>query len=67
MTYAGNENSYDRNGRDLESGSEGEEVSGSHGIVQPYKTSEGSEGIALTDVDHVGPPGVSDSIRRSLQ
>ncbi|KAF6237752.1 hypothetical protein HO173_003953 [Letharia columbiana] len=67
VTYASDEKSYDRNGRDLECGPGGEAVSDGNGTVRPYKTSEGSEGIALTDLDHVQPPGVGDSSRRSFQ
>lgn len=67
MTYASDEKSYDRNWTDLECGPGGEAVSDGNGTVRPYKTSEGSEGIALTDLDHVQPPGVGDSSRRSFQ
>lgn len=67
MTYVRNENSNDRRGRDLEGGPGGEAACDGTGHIRPYKTSEGSEGIALTDLDHVEPPGVGDSSGRVSQ
>lgn len=65
MTYTSNSN--DRKGTDLESRPGGEAISDGNGTVRSYKTSEGSEGIALTDLNHAGLPGVSDSTGRSIQ
>ncbi len=67
MTYVSNENSNGRKGRDLEGGPGGEAARDGNGHTRPYKTSEGSEGIALTDLDHVEPPGVGDSSGRLSQ
>ena len=64
MTYVNDEKSYDRNGTDLETGPGGEGVSDGNATVRSYKTSEGSEGIALTDLSRAEPPGVSGSSRR---
>ena len=67
MTYVGSENSNDRRLIDLEGGPGGEAARDGNGHIRPYKTSEGSEGIALTDLDHVEPPGVGDSSGRLSQ
>lgn len=67
LTYVNNEEAVSNGGNDLERGPlRGEAVSG-NGLVRPYKTSEGSEGIQLADMNGAGLARGSDSSRRPLR
>lgn len=67
LTYVNNEEAVSDRRRDLESGPIGTEATPGNGLVRPYKTSEGSEGIQLDDIDVAGTMRGSESSRRPLR
>ena len=64
LTYVNNEKAVTNSGRDLESGPVEMEAFSNNGLVQSYKTSEGSEGIQLDDMDVAGPVRDGESSRQ---
>ena len=65
-TYTSNDETSRRDANDLESGPIIGEGAVGEGIIRPYKNSEGSEGIELTDTRYAEPARASESSRRSL-
>lgn len=69
LTYVNNEEAVSNDRRDIENGPIGGEVAdgAGNGMVRPYKTSEGSEGIQMDDLNEAGPVRESGSSRRPLR
>lgn len=67
LTYVNNEEVVRNGGNDLEHGQLGGDAVPGNGLVRGYKTSEGSEGIHLADMNGGGLARESDSSRRPLR
>lgn len=67
LTYVNNEAAARNGGNDLERGHVGGDAVPGNGLVRGYKTSEGSEGIHLADMNGAGLARESNSSRRPLR